>query len=114
MAFSKTLSDLRKQLHLTQRDLSERAGISLMQIKNYEAGRSQPTLDAIKSLATVLNASADQLIFDDPPEESQELKLQRLIKVITTYSDEEQKTIESLLDAYIKKHRLEEMVSSDS
>jgi transcriptional regulator with XRE-family HTH domain len=54
---------LRKRHGLTQQALAERIGIDAVQLRRYEAGTSQPTLDVIRRLATVLCVSADLLLF---------------------------------------------------
>ncbi len=64
MDFPQRLAALRKEAGLTQTQLAEDAGTHVSQIRRYEAGTAQPTLDAIRRLATTLHVSADLLIFD--------------------------------------------------
>ena len=40
-----------------------RIGIHVVQLRRYEAGTFQPTLDVIRKLATALSVSADLLLF---------------------------------------------------
>ncbi len=46
MEFSKRLAELRKARHLTQQALADAIDINVSQLKRYEAGTSQPTLQA--------------------------------------------------------------------
>ena len=39
-------------------------GLAVLQIRRYEGGTSQPTLDVIRRLAIALGVSADRLVFD--------------------------------------------------
>jgi len=57
--FPKRLASLRDHRNLTQAALAKKAGISLTQIKRYEGGHSQPTLEVLKALAVTLGVSAD-------------------------------------------------------
>jgi transcriptional regulator with XRE-family HTH domain len=68
MAFGKSLARFRKERGWTQEDLVRRCKIGIAQIRRYEAGKSQPTLDAIARLAKALGVSADDLVFDDVSE----------------------------------------------
>jgi len=61
--FPHRLAALRKERNLTQQARAEMVGMGITQIKRYEAGTSQPTLDAIRKLATTLRVSADELLF---------------------------------------------------
>jgi len=62
--FPERLASFRKK-RLTQKELSELIGVHVVQIRRYESGSSQPTLDVIRKIAVVLQVSADKLIFDD-------------------------------------------------
>jgi transcriptional regulator with XRE-family HTH domain len=42
-----------------------RIGLHISQIRRYEAGDSEPTLDVIRKLAIALSVSADVLVFEE-------------------------------------------------
>lgn len=65
---SDRLRQLREARQFTQEELAERAGLKLRMIQRYEAGESQPTIDAASSLATALDTTSDYLAgaTDDP------------------------------------------------
>ena len=64
MDFGKRLVDFRKLRGFTQVQLAHLVGVHIAQMRNYETNRSQPTLDVIRNLATALEITADELIFD--------------------------------------------------
>src|SRR5689334_7888693 len=64
MDFGKRLVDFRKQRGLTQLQLAAQVGVHIGQLRNYEANRSQPTLEVIRKLAQSLEITADELIFE--------------------------------------------------
>ena len=65
MSFSKRLAAVRKERGLTQQQMSEVIGIHLSQIKRYESGDTQPSLEVLRKIALALNISADTLLFDE-------------------------------------------------
>lgn len=88
---------------MTQQQLSERVGVHVQQLKRYEAGSSQPTLDVIRNLAIALGATADQLLFGkDERGPDEDLRLQ--FEAVSRFSPEEKKVIKSLLDSMILTH----------
>lgn len=58
------LATTRHERGLTQAQLAEAVELHVAQIRRYEAGSAQPTLDRIRRLARALAASADLLVFD--------------------------------------------------
>lgn len=53
----------RRELALSQEELSERVGISVTHMSHIENGTTKPSLQVLADLATVLNADADYLLF---------------------------------------------------
>lgn len=101
--FAQRLADLRKQKGFTQQQLSERVGVHVQQLKRYEAGSSQPTLDVIRNLAVALGVTADRLLFGkDERGPDDELRLQ--FEAVSRFSAEEKKVLRSLLDSMILTH----------
>jgi ribosome-binding protein aMBF1 (putative translation factor) len=45
--------------------LADKLGIHVSQLKRYEAGTSQPTLDVLRKIALSLHVSSDVLLFDE-------------------------------------------------
>jgi len=113
MSFKNNLVQYRKQRQFTQRQLADKIGLSVEQIKKYEAGKSQPTLDVIKRLSQTLGVPSDTLIFDDAERAPTSARLLSQFQAISSFTELEQEHISIFLDAYIKKHRFEEMMQSN-
>lgn len=62
MALNHTIKMLREQKGLTQQQLCERVGVSVLTIRNWESGAKSPSLNALRSLALTLGTSLDSLL----------------------------------------------------
>lgn len=101
--FPQRLAALRKDHGLTQQVLAERVGIHLVQLRRCEGGTSQPTLDVIRKLATVLNVSADLLLFGkDERGPDDDLRLQ--FEAVSRFDADEKQVIRPLQEGMILKH----------
>jgi len=102
VSFSKRLAQIRKQRGLTQQALAELIGMNAMQIHRYEAGNTQPTLEAIRKLSIELNVTADELIFEEHERgPNEDLKLQ--FEAISKFEEAEKRMITEILDGLILK-----------
>lgn len=111
MHFPARLIQFRKAQGLTQQSLSDAAQIHVNQIKRYEAGSAQPTLEALVRLAKVLHISLDELVFDESARTpSEDLMLQ--FEAVSQMPDDERRIIKALLDGMIMKYQTRKMVSS--
>jgi transcriptional regulator with XRE-family HTH domain len=110
MAFPQRLAEIRKKHSLTQQALADKTGVHVIQIRRYETGKAQPTLDVIRNLSIALNVSSDQLLFDDTergPDE--EFKYQ--FEAISKFDDEEKMIIKAVLDSLILRHEARRLAS---
>jgi transcriptional regulator with XRE-family HTH domain len=113
MDFPKHLVQLRKKNHLTQQHLSELVHIHVNQIKRYEAGTAQPTLDALIKLAKALRVSLDALVFNERERgPNEELALQ--FEAISQLATEEQNIVKEVLESLIIKYQTRRWDSSRS
>jgi transcriptional regulator with XRE-family HTH domain len=104
MDFPKRLAALRKQRGLTQQALAKLVKVSVIQVRRYEAGTSQPTLEVLRKLAVALAVSADLLLFDkDERGPDDDLRLQ--FETVKQFDEEEKKVLRALLDGLIIKHQ---------
>ena len=102
MNFPQRLAILRKEKKLTQQVLADKVGIHVIQIRRYEGGTTQPTLEVLKKLAIALSVSADMLVFDkDERGPDDELALQ--FEAITKMNSEEKNIVKVVLDSLILK-----------
>lgn len=109
--FSSRLIQFRKAQSFTQQALADAAQVHVNQIKRYEAGTAQPTLEALVRLAKALHVSLDTLVFEETERgPSDDLALQ--FEAVSHMPDEERRIIKALLDGMIMKYQTRKMVSN--
>ena len=78
-------------------------GIHISQIKRYESGAIQPTLDVLRRIAPALSVSADLLVFDkDERGPDEEFRLQ--FEALRGFSAEEREVAKAVIESLILKH----------
>jgi transcriptional regulator with XRE-family HTH domain len=103
MSFSRRLSGIRKGKGLTQQQMADTIGIHVSQIKRYESGDTQPSLEVLRKIALALSISADLLLFDkDERGPTDEFRMQ--FEALSHFSKEEKRVVKELLDSLILKH----------
>ncbi|PIE44631.1 MAG: transcriptional regulator [Gammaproteobacteria bacterium] len=104
MNFPTQLIQLRKQRSLTQQQMADAAGIHVNQIKRYEAGTTQPTLEALVKITKALHVSLDHLVFgEDQRGPDEDLKLQ--FEAISELEDDDKMIIREVLEGLIIKYQ---------
>jgi transcriptional regulator with XRE-family HTH domain len=103
MQFPERLVALRKQRGMTQRQLADEIGVHLSQMRRYEAGTSQPTLEVLRKMAVALRVSADALLFDTQ-ERGPDEKLRLQFEAVQRLDPEEQKVVISVLESILVKN----------
>ena len=74
------------------------------QIRRYEAGATQPSLEALKKIAVAMSITIDSLVFDEEERDPDEqLKLQ--FEAISHLSANEKQIVKELLDGMIIKYQ---------
>ena len=105
MEFPERLAALRKARGFTQQTLADKVGVHVLQIRRYEGGASQPTLEVLRKLAVALSVSADELVFDrDERGPDEDLRLQ--FEALSALSPEEKNVAKAVLDAMIVKNQV--------
>jgi transcriptional regulator with XRE-family HTH domain len=109
--FPARLIQIRRQASMTQQALADAAGVHVNQIKRYEAGNAQPTLEALVGLARALHVSLDQLVFDEAERgPSDDLRLQ--FEAVSHMADEDRRIVKALLEGMIVKYQTKQMVGN--
>jgi len=110
MGFTERFIQLRKENKLTQQGMADTVGMHITQVKRYEAGQAQPSLEVLKKIATAFNVTTDWLIFE---EEERALPdgLQLKFEAVSQMSEEDQRTITSLIDGMILKHTANQLAA---
>jgi transcriptional regulator with XRE-family HTH domain len=111
MSFTDRFVQLRRQHSLTQQQMADNIGIHITQVKRYEAGETQPSLDILKKIAVSFNVSVDWLVFEECEREPQgELKLK--FEAVAQMDEEERRVVALLLDGMILKHQARRWAAS--
>ncbi len=59
----KRIYNLRREKNITQEQLAELVNLSVTQVSKLENGKSRLSLDSLINIATVLDASTDEILF---------------------------------------------------
>ncbi|MGS2724769.1 helix-turn-helix domain-containing protein [Porticoccus sp. GXU_MW_L64] len=103
MSFPIRFLQLRKDNDLTQQGMADAIGIHVTQVKRYEAGTSQPSLEILKKIAVTFSITTDELIFEDS-ERGPSDDLQMQFEALSQFDKEEKKIAKAVLDSLILKH----------
>jgi len=103
MPFPDRLVALRKERGLSQQKLADLAGVHVVQLRRYEAGGSQPTLDALKRIALALSVSTDMLVFD-PAERDPGDDLRLHFEALARLGPDERKLVKTLIESIVLTH----------
>lgn len=109
MDFPERLTQLRKSRGMTQQALADKIGVHLSQLKRYEGGTSQPTLDVLRNTAIALGVSADVLLFDKDEREPKDDDLRYRFETIARFSTKEKQVVKEVLDGLILSHQAKEL-----
>jgi transcriptional regulator with XRE-family HTH domain len=108
--FRTRLVQLRKLQNLTQQALADGVGVHVNQIRRYESGEAQPSLDALIGLAKALHISLDDLVFEKYERgPSEDLALQ--FEAISHMPEEERGVVKAVLDGLILKYQARQWMS---
>lgn len=95
---------LRQQRKLTQHEMADMVGLHVNQIRRYETGHAQPSLDALKKIAVALRISLDELVFEeDERGPDQDLRLQ--FEAISHFDAEDRLVAQAVLEGLILKNQ---------
>lgn len=112
MEFGKRLASLRKAQGLTQQALADTASIHVVQVRRYETGVSQPSLDILRKLAVALSVRADQLLFDEferGPAEDFRLEFEALARL----DPGEKQLVREFIEGMLLKHEARKWINRD-
>ena len=111
MSFAKRFIQLRKEHKLTQQEMADTVKMHITQVKRYEAGQAQPSLEVLKKIAVAFNVTTDWLIFEEG-ERALPDGLQLKFEAVTQMPDEDQRAITSLIDGMILKHTANQLMEA--
>jgi len=103
MSFPDRLASLRKEMGLTQQQMADKIGMHISQLRRYEAGTSQPTIDVFRRIALALNVSADVLLFE-PGERGPDDRLKMQFEAVSKLDEKEREALETVITGVLHMH----------
>lgn len=104
MTFPQRLAAARHARKLSQAQLARATAINPSQIKRYETGLTQPSLDALRKLALALNVSADALLFEEG-ERGPDEEFKNFFEALKQFAPDEKATARTILQGLILQHQ---------
>lgn len=105
MDFAHRLAATRKLRGMTQQTLADAVGVHVTQLRRYEAGTNQPTLDVLRALAVALAVTTDQLVFNDDERGPQDATLRLHLQALDQLDDDEKATVVALIESVLLRHQ---------
>ena len=113
--FPDKLKLLRKEKGWSQKELAKRIGSDLQRISKYERGVVYPTTEMLVRVADAFQVGLDELIRDGFDVNTNTIQNQELLNrfhEVSLLPRQEQEILVNLLDAYIKRHKFEELAKT--
>ncbi|MFV2074387.1 MAG: helix-turn-helix domain-containing protein [Thermoanaerobaculales bacterium] len=113
MGFGKRLTGMRKARGFTQQSLADTAGIHVVQVRRYETGVSQPSLEILRKLAVALSVRADELLFDEydrGPTDDFRLEFEAVARL----DKDEQQLVRYFIEGMLLKHEAKRWINRDN
>lgn len=104
MNFPTRLATIRKSQGLTQQGLADAAELHINQVRRYETGSAQPTLEGLIKLSKALHVSLDELVFEEHERGPSDSKMKLLFEAVERLGEDEQQIIRELLEGMIIKY----------
>ena len=103
MSIRERLIALRSERSLTQQEMADIISVHVNQIRRYEAGATQPSLEVLKKIAVALSVTIDSLVFDTEERgPDDELRLQ--FEALQQFTSQEKEVAKAVLESLILKH----------
>ena len=103
MSFPARLAALRKESGFTQQQMADKIGMHVSQLKRYEAGASQPTIDVFRRITLALNVSADMLLFE-ANERGPDDRLKLQFEALSHLDEKEREAVETMIAGVLHMH----------
>ena len=103
MSFPERLAALRKEHGFTQQQMADKIGMHVSQLKRYESGASQPTIEVFRRIALALNVSADMLLFE-AEERGPDERLKLQFEAVSKLDEKEREAVETMIAGVLHMH----------
>ena len=116
MSFAERIKQLRKNKSLSQNELADLVKIHFTQVSRYERGETKPNAEAMAKLAKVLDTTVDFLMHGTSDDVAVDAGLDKEMiakfKQVQQLNNDDKKTVLSLLDAYIAKGKIQNILAA--
>lgn len=116
IGFGKRLREARRRLNLSGVVLASKLGLDRSAIAHYEAGRTFPSVSALKNLTRILGVSLDWLVFDEYEEagQIQDKELASYIVKADRLHHQQRSLVKGFIDSLLASVELEELKRASS
>jgi transcriptional regulator with XRE-family HTH domain len=114
MDIAKRIKTIREKKGMSQKELITAVGLGAPMYSRIETGKTEPSLSILEKIAKVLGVSlSDFFATEDAIADvnSYDGSLMEKVKAIEALSDEEKKTVFSIVDAFAGKKKLKDALS---
>jgi len=89
--------------------MADKIGLHVNQVRRYESGSAQPSLEALKKIDVAMSITIDSLVFS-PEERGPEEELQLQFEAVSHMPPEEKRIVQALLEGMIAKYQTKQLV----
>jgi len=116
-SFGEKIKELRKSKGWSQEEFAAKIGIHGRHVGKYENGKVLPNAETLIKIAEVFEVSTDYLLFEgrnsvSPASSISDRDLLEKFARISEMDPRDQEIVKELIDAFIKKRQIEELVGN--
>jgi len=115
MEIAKKIKQIREAKAMTAKELISAIDIGVAMYSRIENGKTEPSLTTLEKIAKALSVKLSDFFTDDnalADVSSYDGSLMEKVKTIEALSDEEKKTVFSIVDAFVGKKKLKDALSN--
>jgi len=116
ITFAERIKKLRVNKGYSQKEIAEIVGVNYVNYGRYERGLSRPSADTLTKLADAFNISVDYLLEGEQTDAAvadfNDKELLAMFKEVEKFSPKNKEHIKALIDAFIKKEKLQQLASA--
>lgn len=110
VSFSKKMHELRIARGWTQEELAKQLDMGIAQVKRYEHNQSQPTLTALKKIATTFRVSIDEIAFEHGSQaiagQRLDSRLLELFEEVSQLPERQRDAVKFILDSVVANSKM--------
>lgn len=113
MDIAKRIKQIRESKGLTAKEVISAVDMGAAMYSRIETGKTEPSISTLEKIAKALGVGLSDFFSDDEPNDlnSYDGSLMEKVKAIEALSDEEKKTVFSIVDAFVGKKKLKDALS---